>query len=306
MSDQQLIEDHIEYHERIRDYAAATLKAHRRILEQWLSFADYRRASILTAEGKHIIEFIAWRQSQKVENSTILTELCIIRVFYTFLSEHKRHHRMPIVAIPSLVCKTTDEQKYLNVEECMAFLNGFDTTTPTGLRNHTIFALLWSTGLRTSELIDLKWKDFDFENESFRVRKGKGRKERQLFLNDRLLNDMKTYRDAVNNSPNDCVFLAMSSNSINAEGEKLIPLSSSRLRQITREHAERIGLDKKVSPKTFRHTFATHMFEAGIPMEDLKEMMGHSNETETSVYVHVTLDAVRNQVRFASENKLRK
>ena len=306
MSDQQLIEDHIEYHERIRDYAQSTLKAHRRILEQWLSFVDYRRSSILKASGKHIIEFIAWRQSQQVENSTVLAELCIIRVFYTFLSEHKRHHNMPIVAIPSLICETTDEQKYLTVDECMTFLNGFDTSTADGLRNHTIFALLWSTGIRTAELTNLKWKDFDLENESFRVRKGKGRKERQLFLNDRLLNDMETYHNTVSNRANDCVFPAMSSNSINEQGEKLIPLSASRLQQITREHAVAVGLDKKVSPKTFRHTFATHMFEVGIPMEDLKEMMGHSNETETTVYVHVTMDAIRNQIRFASENKLRK
>lgn len=305
MSDQQLIEDHIEYHDKIRDYASPTLKAHRRVLEQWLHFATFRRATLLKSKGEHIIEYIAWRQSQDIAHSTILNELCIIRVFYTFLDEHKHHHKMPAIAIPSLICETSDEQKYLTVDECVTYLNGFDTSTADGHRNHTIFALLWSTGLRTSELTALKWKDFDFENESFRVRKGKGRKERQLFLNDRLLKDITSYRSKVSNRAKDPVFPAMSTNSINAKGGNVTPLSSSQLQGIARTHATGIWLTKKVTPKTFRHTFATHMFEAGIPIDDLKEMMGHSNETETTVYIHVTLEAIRNQIRFADANKHR-
>jgi len=305
MSDQQLIEDHIQYHEKIRDYSNSTLSTHRRILEQWLNFTIFRRASLLKAKGKQILEYIAWRQSQDIANSTILAELCIIRVFYTFLSEHKHHHKMPAVAIPSLICETTDEQKYLTADECMTYLNAFETSTSDGLRNRTIFALLWSTGLRTAELTALKWKDFDFENESFRVRKGKGRKERQLFLNDRLLKDITSYRSTVSNRANDPVFPAMSTNSSNATEGKITPLSSSRLQEIARTHATVAGLDKRVTPKTFRHTFATHMFEAGIPVDDLKEMMGHSNETETTVYIHVTLDAIANQIRFADANKQR-
>ena len=213
---------------------------------------------------------------------------------------------MPCVEIPSLICETTDEQKYLTVEECVAFLNGFDTTTPDGLRNYTIFALIWSTGLRTSELTSLKWKDFDFENESFRVRKGKGRKERQLFLNDRLLEEMKDYRKTVCNRANDPVFPALTKNAATVKGETVTALSPDRLREITRNHAASIGLDKQVTPKTFRHTFATHMYEAGIPMDDLKEMMGHSCSTETTVYVHITIDAIVNQLRYSDSNRFRK
>lgn len=306
MIDQQLIDDHITYHEKIRDYNQSTLKAHRRILEQWLNFVEFRRTSLLKAKGDQVVEYISLRQSQDMIASTILNELCIIRTFYSFLTEHKHHHAMPPVDIPSLICETTDEQKYLTVDECMCYLNGFDRSTSDGLRNQAIFALLWSTGLRTTELTALRWKDFDFENESFRVKKGKGRKERQLFLNDRLLADMLSYRDTVSSRANDPVFPAMSSNSIDQNGETIIPLSASRLRQIAREHAEKVAITKKVSPKTFRHTFATHMFEAGIPIKDLKEMMGHSNKTETTVYVHVTLDAIRNQIRFADANKFRR
>ena len=276
MNNSELIQQHIDYHQKIRDFAPSTIKTHERILTKWHYFTDFRNTTILKTKGKHIIEYITHRRYENVINSTILTELCIIRSFYTFLSKHKHNHTMPCAEIPSLICETTDEQKYLTVEECVAFLNGFDTTTADGLRNYTIFALIWSTGLRTAELTALKWKDFDFDNESFRVRKGKGCKERQLFLNDRLLKEMQAYRETVNNSSNAPVSPAHTKNAATVKREKITALSSDRLREITRTHAAIVGLDKQVTPKTFRHTFATHMYEAGIPMDDLKEMMGHS------------------------------
>jgi len=306
MSNQKLIDDHIEYHDKIRGYAESTLKTHRRILANWLRFVTAGDTILTKADGEQVISFIALRQSEKVANSTIMNELCIIRSFYEFLSEHKHYHAMPHLDFPTLICETTDEQKYLSVEECMAFLNGFDLTTPDGHRNHTIFALLWSTGLRTSELTALKWRDFDFENESFRVRKGKGRKERQLFLNDRLLQDLLRYQNTVPHCADDPVFPALTKNAASAEGEEATALTSSRLQEITRTHATALDLDKKVTPKTFRHSFATHMFEAGLQIEDIKEMMGHSDATETTVYIHVTLDAIRTQLRYAHANGFRR
>ena len=315
MSDQQLIDDHIEYHEKIRGYghevthfvtSSPTLKAHRRILANWVRFITLSDTTLTKANGELVITFISLRQSEKVLNSTIMNELCIIRGFYEFLSGHKHHHNMPHLDSPTLLCETTDEQKYLTVDECMAFLNGFDCDTADGRRNHTIFALIWSTGLRTSELTALKWKYFDFENESFRVRKGKGRKERQLFLNDRLLQDILLYQSTISHRANDPVFPALTKNAATVKGEKITALTSSTLQGITRDHAATFDLDKKVTPKTFRHTFATHMFEAGLKIEDIKEMMGHSDATETTVYIHVTLDAIRTQLRYAHANTLRK
>ncbi len=118
------------------------------------------------------------------------------------------------------------------------------------------------------------------------MREGKGGKQRQLFLNDRIMSDLKAYRERLGGSDSEPVFSSTAS-------QESKPLSSERLVEIARECARDAGITKPVSPLTFRHTFATHMFEAGVEIEDIKELMGHSDATETTVYIHVSLDAAK-------------
>jgi site-specific recombinase XerD len=118
------------------------------------------------------------------------------------------------------------------------------------------------------------------------VREGKGGKQRQLFLNDRILSDMKAYRERLGGADDDPVFSSTTC-------KENAPLSSSRLVEIARECAHKAGVTKPVNPMTFRHTFATHMFEAGVDIEDIKELMGHREATESTVYIHVSLDAAK-------------
>ena len=87
------------------------------------------------------------------------------------------------------------------------------------------------------------------------------------------------------------LFYAFSKNGSNKK--KHARLSLSRLADIARERSKTAGITKKVSPLTFRHTFATHMYEAGVTMKDIKEMLGHDDETETTVYVHISIDTAR-------------
>lgn len=149
-----------------------------------------------------------------------------------------------------------------------------------------IIALLWSTGLRNRELCTLTWQDIDLDDGALLVRQGKGGKQRQIFLNDRIHADLKAYQKSLGGVDHEPVFCS-------TKPGKKAPLSSSRLVEITRECAQKAGVTKPVNPMTFRHTFATHMFEAGADVEDIKEIMGHSEVTETTVYIHVSLDAAK-------------
>lgn len=166
--------------------------------------------------------------------------------------------------MPQLICEPPDETSWLTVDECHRFLDGFDLSNPINLRNYTITALLWSAGLRNSELCALNQRDINLEEGALRVRKGKGGKQRQIFFNDRVKEDLIRYQALTGDGTNDPVFRAWTKNG--SGKPKHSRLSSSRLVEIIREHGKAVGMQKAVSPLTFRHTFATHMSEAHVPV----------------------------------------
>ena len=175
------------------------------------------------------------------------------------------------------------------MSECFTLLEAFDKSDPIGLRNYTIVALLWSTGLRNSELCALNWADIDLNKGTLLVRKGKGGKQRQLFLHDRILHDLLLYRQKIEDNETKSVFYAFSQNA--SRKKKRARLSQSRLVEIIREHGK--GIRKRINPLTFRQTFATHMYDAGVSIADIKEMLGHDDETETTIYIHISMERVR-------------
>jgi integrase/recombinase XerD len=120
------------------------------------------------------------------------------------------------------------------------------------------------------------------------VRKGKGRKQRRLFLNDRLREDLRRYRKGILATERHPVFCSAAPSS-RPDGA----LNRYELCTIIGMAAARGGIDRKVTPLMLRHTFATHMYEAGVTVRDIQEMMGHSHMTETSVYIHVTVAAAK-------------
>jgi site-specific recombinase XerD len=186
------------------------------------------------------------------------------------------------------VCNGNYEGEYLTINEMFAMLDAVDTTTPCGARDYCIIAILWSLGLRTSELLHLQWRDVDLEDGTLLVRNGKGRKQRQLFLNEKLLWDLGTYRKRVLGGPTHPVFC-----SLGTRARAHVEMSSKDLLTLCRNTAEHAGIVSKVTPLTLRHTFATHMYQAGVSVRDIQEMMGHTTMTETTVYLHVTAEAAK-------------
>jgi len=197
---------------------------------------------------------------------------------YAYLFDYQKMTSNPAASLPELICEPPEEKAYLTVDECFDLLQAFDTDDLIGLRDYTIAALLWSTGLRNGELCALNWRDIDLREGTLLVRKGKGGKQRQLFLNDRIWKDLIRYRQQMQGDEYLPVFYAFSKNG--SSSKKHARLSQSRVVEIIRKHGQVIGLKKAINPLTFRHTFATHMFEAGVSIQDIKEMLGHDDETE--------------------------
>jgi site-specific recombinase XerD len=208
-------------------------------------------------------------------------------------------HRNVAASLPEYLCHPAPEVQPLSVDECFDILESFDTKAPLDLRNYIIVAMLWSTGLRNSELCALRWGDIDLNDAHLMVREGKGGKQRQVFLNDRLCDDLRAYRQQLcpNDGPAEPVFFAFTVNAPQAEEFK--PLSTRQVNAVVRDQARKVGITKRVNPLVFRHTFATHMLEAGVDIDDIKEIMGHDDATETTVYLHVTMDTAK---RFLNDH----
>lgn len=286
MTDMNLVDEFIQSRKTMSGDRPRTIVRQRRICVLWQAFLeDEQGHTVSNATAGDLLAFVAHRQ-RSVKDITIKGELCVVRTFYEHLLSHGKLLLSPAVSLPQMICEPPAEKTHLTVPECLSILSSLDTSEILGLRNYVVIALLWSTGLRNRELCALTWRDIDLDDGALLVREGKGGKQRQLFLNDRILSDLKAYRERVGGADDNPVFCSTRS-------DENAPLSSSRLVEIARECARKAGVTKPVNPMTFRHTFATHMFEAGVAVKDIKELMGHSEVTESTVYIHVSLDAAK-------------
>lgn len=280
---------YFRYLERMRGFKTTTMKRHKRIYSFWRNFLEDREKGLGEVSPADILNFIEIR-SLHANNATISSELCIIRTFYAYLYDFGLLSANPAASIPELICDPPAESSYLTVEECYRVLKTFDKSQPIGVRNYTITALLWSTGLRVSELCALDWRDIDLDERALLVRQGKGGKQRQVFFNEHVRDDLRHYRNQIGGEPQDPVFTCFKNASNKRKNTRL---SISQTAAIIRDSGKRAELDKTISPMTFRHCFATHMYEAGVEVADIKEMLGHDDETETTIYIHISVETVK-------------
>ena len=293
MSSQSIIEKFATWHCSICNLSESSVKRYRVVCTKWSEFLRKREVEhISRSSARDLQAYIEKRQHEdRVTTSTIKHDLTIIKTLEEYMVNFCGGATCPTKHIPKCISTPAKEKSCLSIKDVFAMLNTCDTTDPVDHRNYIIIALLWSTGLRSSELIALNWKDIDLKNATLLVRKGKGRKQRQLFLCDRFLDDLSRYRQSLvtsNEMPLFCQYTTSKRKDNNP-----LRISSNSLCTIVRDAAHSAGIKENVTPLTLRHTFATHMYDAGVDISDIKEMMGHSDRCETTVYIHVSLDAIK-------------
>ncbi|MDD4033728.1 MAG: site-specific tyrosine recombinase XerD [Bacteroidales bacterium] len=176
----------------------------------------------------------------------------------------------------------------LNLEEIDALLGAIDLSKPEGPRNKAILELLYSCGIRVSELISLKISDLFFDEEMIRVI-GKGNKQRLIPIGGNAMKEIRSYlqynRTQINPDKKavDILFL-------NRRGK---PLSRVMIFTIIRQLAEKAGVQKKIGPHTFRHSFATHLVQGGADLRSVQAMLGHESIATTEVYTHLDRSFLR-------------
>ena len=187
------------------------------------------------------------------------------------ISNHKKEKLLP---------------KFLYVNEVEELLSKIDDTIQ-GIRDHIVIELLYSTGIRVSELVNIKIKDIDFNNRIIRIL-GKGKKERIVIYGHVCEDILNKY---LNNSRN----LIKDSNLseyliLNLNGKKLTDRS---VRNIINKYMNKTSIQKHVSPHTLRHTFATHLLDNGADLKAVQELLGHADLGTTQIYTHISNERLR-------------
>ena len=226
-------------------------------------------------------KYLVFLYEKKYKNTTICRHISSLRSFYKYLLGNKLINENPMELI-SLPKKEQRLPNFLYYNDLEKLLETPDQSTSIGLRDKLIFEILYSTGVRVSELVNIKVKDIDFENKSIRIF-GKGKKERIVLFGDQALKIINIYLDQRGFS-SEYLILNNRGNKITTRGVDLI----------IHKNSLKSGLKNKITPHTMRHTFATHMLNDGANLLTVQELLGHENLKTTQVYTHVSNERLRN------------
>jgi len=216
--------------------------------------------------------------------SSVGRKLSAVKGFFRYL--HRRGH---LSSDPTAGISTPKKDKqlpvHLSVDDMVRLLESPPKDKPDGLRDRAMLEIVYSAGLRVSELVGLDWADVDRSLQLVRVR-GKGRKERVVPFGDRALAALDAYREAI---PRLCPRRLVDPNAVflNRRGQRLTTRSVARL---VDHYVLASGLATKASPHALRHSFATHLLNAGADLRAIQELLGHASLSTTQRYTHVNMD----------------
>ncbi len=214
-----------------------------------------------------------------------------IKSFFSYLLFEEIINADPseLIEAPKLGRKLPDT---LNVHEIDQILAAIDLSTPEGTRNRAIIETLYSSGLRVSELVELRLNNLYFDIGFLRIL-GKGNKERLVPVGSEAIKYMKIYIEEIRNH---IVIKSGFQNHVflNRRGSKLTRVM---IFTIIKELGRKTGIKKTISPHTFRHSFATHLIEGGADLRAVQEMLGHESITTTEIYTHLDRDYLKQIIR---------
>lgn len=241
-------------------------------------------------ELKHLQDFLAWINEIGMSAYSQARIISGIKSFYKYLLLENLLSQNPteLLESPKIGRKLPDT---LSLEEINKIIDAIDLSTPEGQRNKAMLETLYSCGLRVSELVGLKLSDLYFKDEFIKV-VGKGNKERLVPIGSVAIKYILIYKDQVRihvpvkKEYEDILFL-------NKRGAKLTRVM---VFTIIKQLAAKTGLKKRISPHTFRHSFATHLIEGGADLRAVQEMLGHESITTTEIYTHLDRDYLREAI----------
>ena len=284
-----------------RNFSENTVDAYLRDIKKLKDYAelDLDNTGPLVITYENIQEYLFQLSKQKFSERTQARWISSIKSFFKYLVEDEVREDNPATLLegPKLGLYLPDTLSFEDVEK---IINEINTDTDLGKRNLCMIEVLYGCGLRVSELIDLKISNINFKESYIKV-EGKGEKSRFVPMAKFTANLIKEYINTVR-----------STNKINKKHEDIVFLNTrgsamSRVIVfiITKELTEKAGIRKKISPHTFRHSFATHLLQNGADLRYIQEMLGHSSITTTEIYTHLKNEELRDVIiNYHPRNKV--
>ena len=280
---QEDVEDYLRYSQIERGLSDNTIFAYRQDLMDFLAFLKKEGLDSWPTKAVDIDAFLAEQRDLNKATSSISRMISSLRKFYQWLVRQsiqkinpmleidspKKEHRLPVA---------------LSVDEVTKLLDQPDVTKKLGMRDRALLETLYATGIRVSELINLKFSDLHEELKLLKVL-GKGSKERLIPISDVAISWIKSYQEKVRDplllksgKYTDTIFL-------NNRGGAL---TRQAVWQIIKRYCQMAGIRKNVTPHTLRHTFATHLLENGADLRVVQEILGHSDISTTQIYTNLS------------------
>ncbi len=271
-----------------RNYSNYTIKNYLINITEFITYCNNFNKNYLNIKYTDIKSYLTHLYKKKYKSTTISRKISALRTFYAFLYD-KNIVDKNVFEYITLPKKEKRLPKYLSNDDIDEIFKIIDISTPLGIRNRLILELLYGSGLRVSELCNIKLSDIDFSNKSIRII-GKGKKERIVYYGEPCKRIIDLYlngtRDEIlGKNKNEYLIIG------NKKSNKSLSVRSVEL--ILNNIIESTSLNKKASPHTLRHTFATHLLNDGCDILIVKELLGHSSLDTTGIYTHISNERLR-------------
>ena len=283
--------DEFKYYLKVeRSLSENSIMAYIRDVNKLRLFSENKNISEIKVKKDDIVEFINQIKQDGISARSQARVISSLKSFYKYLAIEDLIDINPVELIesPKIGLKLPDTLSLIEIDK---LISAIDLSSKHGERNRAILEMLYSCGLRVSELVNLKLSNVNFKNSYLKVI-GKGHKERLAPIGSKALkylnvyvNEVRSHKTIVNGNE-DFVF-------INNRGAKL---SRVMIFLIIQNLKQKIGLNKKIGPHTFRHSFATHLIEGGANLRAVQEMLGHESITTTEIYTHLDNDYLRSNI----------
>ena len=280
--------DFLEYLEIEQNKSQNTIRNYDHYLTRLVDFAGDISVTDITPElirkWRLWLNRLGTNTSDELEKSTLNYHLIALRSFLRFCAKRD----IPALTADKIELAKTNRKQvtHLSHEEVQTLLDVVDTSKEAGLRDRAILELLFSSGLRVSELVNLDKDHVNLKRREFSVR-GKGQKDRPVFVSEEAAHWVQTYLDARTDSSN-ALFIRYGGHKETDTSGDFLRLTARSIQRMVRRYAKLAGITKKVSPHTLRHSFATDLIMNGADIRSVQAMLGHSNIATTQIYTHVT------------------
>lgn len=280
-----LINNYIEYIDKELNYSNETILSYKNDLTEYYKYLNNNKINYKSITKLEILDYLKYLDNFKLSNKTISRHLSSLRSFYNYLVEIKilDTNVFKRVRNPKVEKKLPN---YLSINEIEDLLNSIKEDTKENIRDKCLFEIMYSTGMRVSEVSNLKVSNINFSDNSIRVM-GKGSKERIVYygfiLKEILDKYMSVRNEFLKNKNLDNLFINKNGNVLSRES----------IAYIINKIEKKSLINHKISPHILRHSFATHLLDNGADLRSVQELLGHENLDTTEIYTHVSNERLR-------------